>query len=294
MSNPKLFLVLVILVTFTFLRSEAWKYEADVSFNMNQNYYSNNWAGEEMASISWAANANLLAEKQLSTKLHNKNTLKLAFGQTHSQYIDPENDKKWDSPDKTTDLIDLESILRFTLGSFVDPFISGRIESQFLDKRVPDDTKMLNPNTITESFGVSRIFFKTETSELSSRLGAALKQYLDARVDETPNDGGIEFITEYKTPLGADNITFNSKLNVYNALYYSESEDLEGTDYEDDWKAPRVNWENIISANITKLISLNLYLQAIYDETYLDADGKSIDELQFKQTLSLGISYKLM
>ncbi|MBN2461410.1 MAG: DUF3078 domain-containing protein [Candidatus Cloacimonetes bacterium] len=287
--------IIIVFLSFTMLSAETWKYEADVSLNMNQNSYSNNWAGEEKGSISWALNSNFLAEKQLYTRLHNKTTLKLAFGQTHNQYVDEENnEKKWASPDKTTDLIDFESLFRFTLGSFVDPYISGRLESQFLDQRIITDTKLFNPLTTSEGVGILRMFLKDETKELSSRLGGSFKQYLDSRADENTNDGGLEFITEFKTLFSGDNFSFNSKLNIYKALYYSKSDDLKGTEYEDDWKAPRLNWENILTASITKLVSLNLYIDLIYNETDYDIEAKSIDEIQYKQTLTLSVTYKLL
>lgn len=280
---------------FALLQAEEWTVEADASLSMNQNSYSNNWSGDEKSSLSWAANLNFLAEKQLSAMLHNKNTLKLAFGQTHNQYVNEEGDKNWAKPDKSTDLVDLESILRFTLGVFVDPYLSGRWQSQFLDESIPGDTKIFNPNTLTESFGIARIFIKDEKKEFSTRLGAAFKQYLNSHegIDNT-NDGGVEFVADYKSLLAADNITFNSKLNVYKAVYYSESDALEGTEYEDDWKAPRLTWENIISAKLTRLISLNLNVTMIYDETKLDKEGKSIKDIQIKETLALGVSYKLL
>ncbi len=275
------------------LWAEGWNTATDISLNMNQNSYSDNWAGEEIGAISWAFNANLLAEKQLTDKVNNKNTLKLAFGQTHSQYVAVDSTKKWAKPDKTTDLIDFESMFRFTLGLVVDPFASIRLESQFIDKR-ENEVKNFNPNILTETFGVARVFIKDEKRELSSRLGAAFKQYIDSNVDENTNDGGIEFVAEYRSPLANDLINYNTKLNLYKALFYSESDAVEGTSREDDWKAVRLDWEHIFSASITKLINLNLYFQLIYDKTDLDINLDPIDEIQFRQTLGLGFTYKLL
>ena len=234
-----------------------------------------------------------MAEKQLTDKVNNKNTLKLAFGQTHSQYVAVDSTKKWAKPDKTTDLIDFESMFRFTLGLVVDPFASVRLESQFMDKR-ENEVKNFNPNILTETFGVARMFIKEENKELSARFGAAFKQYFDEYADESTNDGGIEFVSEFKSPLAKNAINYNTKLILYKALFYSESDDVEGTSREDDWKAVRLDWEHIFSASITKLINLNLYFQMIYNRTNYDVAEESIDELQFKQTLGLGFAYKLL
>jgi hypothetical protein len=286
----KIITVIVILFALGSLCAEGWNKTADVSMNLNQNSYSDNWTGEERGSVSWVANANLLAEKQLTAKLHNKNTLKLAFGQTHNQidYLKADSTiaRKWTKPVKTTDLIDFESMMRFTLGFVVDPFASVRWESQFFDSK-EGKTKNLNPNILTETVGIARMFIKEENKELSGRVGAAFKQYFDQFEDESSNDGGIEIVGEYKSPFAQKAISYNSKLILYKALFYSESDAVEGTPMEDAWKAVRINWEHILSASITKIINLNLYFQMIYNEM-------QVDEIQFKQTLGVGFTFKLM
>ncbi|MCF7794210.1 MAG: DUF3078 domain-containing protein [Candidatus Cloacimonetes bacterium] len=282
----KLILLLSLIAISAVLSAEGWTKSADVSLNLNQNEYSDNWAGSELGSISWTFNANLLAEKQLNPKLNNKNTLKLAFGQTHNQFVDINGDRKWAKPEKSTDLIDFESMFRFTLGLVVDPFASFRWESQFIDER-GNEIKNINPNIFTESFGVARMFIKEDNKELSARLGAALKQYFDGYADESSNDGGLEIVGEYKSPLAKRVISYNTKLIMYKALFYSLSDEEDNVDYTENWEAVRMDWEHILSASITKLINLNLYVQFIYDE-------RQIDELQFKETLGLGFAYKLM
>lgn len=267
------------------LWAEGWNTSADVSMNLNQNSYSDNWAGEEIGAISWAFNANLLAEKQLTDKVNNKNTLKLAFGQTHSQYVAVDSTKKWAKPDKTTDLIDFETMFRFTLGLVVDPFASVRLESQFMDKR-ENEVKNFNPNILTETFGVARMFIKEENKELSARFGAAFKQYFDEYADESTNDGGIEFVSIYTKPFRENMIKYSTNLNLYKPIVYSESESIEGTEYEDDWKQVRMNWQHDVDISLTSLINLKLYVQLLYNEMV-------IDEVQFKETLGLGLSYKL-
>jgi hypothetical protein len=283
MKKTTLLLILSVLVS-SFVFAEKWNTSVDVSLSMNQNSYSDNWSGDEKGTINWVFNANLLAEKPLSSKVYNTNTMKLAFGQTHNQFVDENGEKDWASPEKTTDQIDFLSMLRFTLGTIVDPFVGFRFESQFMDKSVPNETKIINPITLTGSFGVARVFLKKENTELTSQLGGAFKEYLNShKLIDNKNDGGIEFITNFRTPLAKGKISFNSMLDIYKAFFFSESDETEN----DDWKAPRLNWENIFSASITKLINVNLYIQMIYDKPV-------VDEMQFKQTLALGLTYKLM
>jgi hypothetical protein len=272
---------------------DGWEVSSNIDLTLTQNAYSDNWDGGEAGAISWVFNSNTLAENQLTDVVHNKNTLKLSFGQTHSQDRDS---KTWSRPSTTTDLIDVESVVRFTHGWAVDPFVSGRVQSRFLDTRDAAKTRALNPTTFTESVGVARVFIKEESREWTTRLGGAVRQHLDRemltegatkRENISTNDGGMEFVTEFRTPLAGGAITLTSDLTVYKALYYSESDALEGLPGADDWKSPDVNWENTFSAGITEHIVVNLYVQVLYDKE-IDAD------LRLKETLSLGFTFKLL
>ncbi len=281
----KAIIIFIVIISFSLLMAEDWNLASDISLTMNQNAYSDNWTGEEKGSISWVFNANFLAEKQLNTKVHNKNTLKLAFGQTHTQMLDEMGEKYWAKPDKSTDLIDFESIFRFTLGAFVDPFASIRDETQFIDES-DMETKIFNPNTLTETFGIAKVFIKDDMQELSTRLGAAFKQYFDSNLDESTNDGGVEFVGLYTKPFKENMIKYSTNLNLYKPIVYSESKTHEGTPFEDTWKQIRMDWQHDVDISLTSLINLKLYVQLLYNEMV-------IDEIQFKETLGLGLSYKL-
>ncbi|MBN2566149.1 MAG: DUF3078 domain-containing protein, partial [Candidatus Eisenbacteria bacterium] len=223
---------------------EGWQIASDINLTLTQNAYSENWSGDETGSISWALNSNTTAESQLSETMNTKSTLKLSFGQTHTQ--DSET-KVWARPIKSTDLVDLESVLRFTYGWAVDPFVAGRVQTQFLDKSDTLKTRLLNPALFTESAGVARMLLKDEKREWSVRLGGAVRQHLDrdalpensdVRENVITNDGGLEFVSSVRTPLAGGAITWTSDLNIFQALYYSESDKLKGQPGADDWKSP--------------------------------------------------------
>ena len=95
------------------------------------------------------------------------------------------------------------------------------------------------------------------------------------------------FVSDFTSPLADTSITVTSKLSVYRAFYYSKSDEFAGLPSEDYWKAPDVNWETILTAGITKYLMVNLYVQLLYDKEVSLAG-------RFKQTLSLGLTYKLM
>lgn len=288
-----LFSTLVIGIAST-VAADPWNLSVDANLTLTQNAYSDNWIGGEAGALSWTFNSNSLAEKQLDPKVNNRNTLTLSFGQTHNQ--DKET-KKWRKPVKSTDLIDLESVFRFTLGGFVDPFVAGRIETQFYDVSDPHKDRILNPVTFTESFGIARVWIKQEKREWITRLGMGLRQHLDRqalvdtlagkRENKSTNDGGLLLANDFKTPLAHEKITYTSKLTVFQALFYSESKKLKGLPNQDYWKSPDVNWENIFSASITKYLMVNLYMQLLYDKE-VRLGGR------LKQTLSLGLTYKLI
>jgi len=285
-------MILVVLFCHPLVSSgDPWTRSVDANLTMTQSAYSDNWAGGEAGNITWTFNSNWLAEKPLSPLVQSKNTLKLSFGQTHSQDVDS---KDWAKPTKSTDLIDFETLFSLTFGGFVDPFAAGRLESQFLDAGDPAKDRYVNPLKFTESFGVIRYLMKEDKREWSTRLGGALRQFVDRdvlvdtdkRETQTSNDGGIEFVSELKFPLAGERITVSNKLIVFQALYYSKSDELKGLPNEDDWKAPDVNWENIFTVGITRYLMVNLYNQLLYDKE-VDKGGR------FKQTLSLGFTYKI-
>ena len=286
---------IIILMAFTLvlplsLSAEAWKLTSDVNVSLTQSAYSNSWAGTELSSITWAATSNTSAEKQLKSWLHNRNTLKLAFGQTHLQKGNAAGEKYWEKPEKSTDKIDLESLLRFTTNTWVDPFISGRMESQFIDISDPSLTRVVNPLLFTETAGVIRTLVKNDASTFNIRLGAAIREKLDrdvlnASTNEremlSSTDGGLEMVSEYKHNFAPINAGFNSRLQVYQALFNSKEDEL-----NEDWKSTDMVWENVLTAQLWKMLTANLSFEARYEK-------EAVHELQWKQVLGLGLSYSL-
>lgn len=273
--------------------ADPWKLTSEANITLTQSAYSDNWVGGEAGALSWTFNSNSRAEKLLGTSVNTMNTLRLSFGQTHNQDVDT---KKWAKPVKSTDLIDFESLFRFLIGAYVDPYFSVRVETQFLDASDPLKNRHVNPLKFTEAAGIAKVFIEEENHMLMARLGGGLRQFLnrdelnlDTLERETlkSNDAGLTFDAEYRTPFADDKLTFASKLTVFQALYYSEADALKELPNEDYWKAPDVNWENIFTANITEHLMVNLYVQLLYDKQ-IDLKGR------FKQTLSMGITYKFI
>ncbi|HOP07754.1 MAG TPA: DUF3078 domain-containing protein [candidate division Zixibacteria bacterium] len=267
----------------------GWQKSLQIDFTTTQTSYSDSWVGGEAGSVNWVSNLNGTAEKSLSDWLDYKSKLKLSFGQTLTQ--DAET-KDWSKPVKSTDLIDWENVFRFTLHKFVDPYAAVRLESQFADASNPDKKIYLNPLKLTESIGASRDIYKKEKDFVTTRLGLAARQIfmrsadtstanLDI-VDTTYFDNGMESVTDAEFVLN-ENLKYTGKLTLYKAFYFSKEDEV-GNDY---WKAVDVNWENIVSASLTKIITVNLYTQLLYDKE-ISKKGR------FKETLAIGFVFKML
>jgi hypothetical protein len=311
-----------------------WKFGAIAGLNFAQSAYSDNWAGGDRGSIVWVANLEGKAERQFNPTYNHSNVLQLAYGQTSKQVADPDDARKsrWDSPEKSTDLIQFESVARFSLNRYVDPYFSFRLDSQFLDQSDPAGTIRMNPVRLTETAGLARVFHKTEKEEFISRVGFGFRQTFARRFAEAEDgsrkkesfstrDGGFEFQTTVTEPMLDEKVVYKGKLLVFYPVYFSRSDALEEFDrialaqdptreeVQDFWRSPDVNFQNSFTAQITKLLSVNLYLQWVYNkldeatdvDTSLDpavlmekVDAGIRKGGQFKQTLSLGLSYTLL
>jgi hypothetical protein len=310
-----------------------WHKTAETGINLTQSSYSDNWAGGDKGSVVWSWIFNGTLKSRLSHKVIWSNELKLAYGQTHQQTTDDQGERHWERPEKSTDLIDLETIVRFTLGGWLDPYVSGRFESLFEDASDSLGRRLtFNPLKFKESAGISRQFIEEEDRSLLCRLGLTLRQ--SARrlfVDDTPgsdtktvtgNDGGLEWVTDYKTKLLEDRVSWTSKLTLYQPLFYSGHDELEDLstaqlaavgldpDVADYTTTMDIDWENIFSTQLSKLISVNLYVRWVYDKydntvlPELDEAGDlaNADDVsaavrksgQFKQTMAIGFIYRFL
>jgi len=303
-----------------------WYPKLDFGLVLAQSAYSDNWNGSEQGQIAWNFILNSGLTRRFTPKLNWANNLKLAFGHTHNQKFDEENPgvRVWDHPEKTTDLIDFESLLRITAGRWVDPYIAARVLTQFLDNSDPHGRDVwVSPMTIFGSAGIAREFYRTGDEMFLSRFGAAVRQNMrqfypdapeisDDRRTETSHDAGVEWVTDYRIKFLEDKVLWTSKLTVYKPFEYSFRGDLEDTapELSDYPNAVDINWENIFTGEIVSWLTVNLYVMFVYDKydnsivPELDSDGNLTNEPavrsavrkagQFKQTLGIGITYKFL
>lgn len=306
----------------------GWQKTADLALALNQTSYNNAWAGSEVGAITWTFNGNLEAQKALSAKLHWKNTLKLTFGQQHTQARLSANERRWLSPEKASDRIFFETLMLATMDWVVEPYAAVVFESQFYDPvqeaeipagvdlpsgvaagEIENAVRFLHPILLTESVGLGHKFIAQESGELFSRVGFAVRQHIARSViglndtdtayefeSTTLTDGGLEWVTDYSRTFGGGDLKYVTKLRVFQALFNSESDELEKIAQDlgdpdlvaeaDDWKTADVAWENTFSASVAKYIQVSLFAELLYDKE-VNARGR------FREILGLGVSYKL-
>lgn len=305
----------------------VWQKEFKVGVNILQSSYSNNWNGGDKGSLVWAGNFDGFLEKQFNDRVNWRNTLKLAFGQTHQQDRSDGGDLYWRKPDKTDDIIDFESLFRMTPHNGWDPYLSFKFVSMFDDlSDVYNRSLSLNPFTFKEAAGISRSWIQEEDRVFQSRLGLAFVQnsrkfYPDAPPEDTlqrvgSGEFGAEFITEYKVGALDGRVDWYSKLSFGLPFVYTGKSTFEDGGFSTIAPLPEdiasyttaldVDWENTFTANITKVISVSLFLRWVYDK--YDNTVKPVVEEdvlvneadvhrairkagQFKQTMALGIGY---
>lgn len=272
-----------------------WAYGVIGGLTLGQSAFSDNWSGGDKGTINWVLNANLEAKRQLTAKFNIANALQLAYGQTSTQGSDPSDPgrKVWSTPDKTSDLILFESVGRFTLQSFVDPYLSFRLDSQFVDESDPVGSINFNPVKLTETAGVARVLHcgrQDSTGckeEWIARAGFGFRQtmassFTDATGDATErfttNDGGLEFASTAKYPMANDRVVYQGNLNIFYPVFFSLSDELEEFDriardadpareaVADFWKSPDVNFQNTFTSAITSWLNVSLFAQWVYDK----------------------------
>ena len=163
------------------LNPGPWGIDLTVGLGLSQSAFSDNWAGGDLGAFSWLSKLDAAAERQFSTRFNWRNILELRYGETSQQRrdeIDPAL-RHWDDPQKSSDMLMFESIGRWTLQAFADPYASFRAETQFLDQSSTLGSIPFNPIRLKEAAGIAKVFKKSETTELMrTRLFSSVSRQL--------------------------------------------------------------------------------------------------------------------
>lgn len=306
--------------------TDEWKLKGHIGLNLAQSTFSENWAGGEKSNVTWIANGGFSARRLMRGFIDWNTDLNLAFGQQSRREDNDSGGTSWTRPEKTTDVILMESTALFNTHQFVEPYVSLRFDSFFVDDTSPQGKILYNPLKFTETAGIARVMDKTEVREWIIRAGFGFRQtwghsYTSLDSDDKEGfstyDGGFELQTSAEYPLWDEDIIYKGKLLFFWPIYYSQKEQLRDFDerfadslgrerVSDFWKAPDMNWQNNITAQLNSVISVNFYLQLVYDKfdqsTNVDldldddvllseVDGGIRKKGQFQQVLAVGLTY---
>jgi len=253
----------------------VWQKNVDLRLNLLQSSVSDNWNGGGSGSVVWTGNLDAQYENQFNERHNWRNTLKLAYGQTHNQERNPDGSLHWKRPDKTEDLIDFESMFRWTPQSGWDPYVAVGLQSMFEDRNdIYGRAINFNPLTLRASGGISKKFVNTEKRTLLTRLGiVAIRNNRSFFLEPTPSDEtqsasssefGAELRVEYKVGALDERVDWESTLIVTQPFYYSGKQVFEDgfnsilpipDDIASYTTVVDVDWDNTFTANITKVIT---------------------------------------
>jgi hypothetical protein len=254
----------------------GWKHSIVSALTLTQVAYTD-WAQGGDNALAWALSLDgKSVEDREATNW--SNTYKFAFGQARlgSQGIR-----------KTDDKIDLETILTYKLGTYINPYGAATFKSQFARGNKYDAagnktavSKFLDPGYLTQSAGIGY----QPIPEVKTRLGAALREILTSQftgysddaattdIEKTKIDGGLESVTDVEWKL-EDNILFTSKLELF-----SPFKTLDEVVVRND---------NTFAAKVSKYVTVNLNVQLINER-------RVTPRTQIKETLAIGLSYTLL
>ncbi|MCG3120531.1 MAG: hypothetical protein ALAOOOJD_03275 [bacterium] len=190
---------------------------------------------------------------------------------------------------KTDDKIDLETILTYKMGTYINPYVGATFKSQFASgfdygtKPRTEVSKFFDPAYITQSAGVGY----QPLPQIKTRLGAALREvitsefsefkYADdpgtAKIEKTKVEGGLESVTEVNWQMQS-NILFTGKLELF-----------------DPFKALDkvvIRSDNTLAAKVSKYMNVNFNVQFVKDPPVKNY------RRQIKQVLGVGLSYTFL
>ena len=249
----------------------GWKHSLVAGLTLTQVAYTD-WAqgGANALAYTLSADGKSVNDQEKSNWT---NTYKFAFGQVR---LGGQGLRKAD------DLIDIATVYTYKLGTFINPYASATIKTQFANGYIypSADNKVrvsafFDPGYLTQSAGVGY----QPIPEIKTRLGFALReivtnkfnQYSTVPGKKTSVDGGMESVTEVEWKL-EDNILFTTKLEMFDPFKHFD--------------------EIVIRDNTSITAKVNKYIIAMLNVQFIN-EKRVTPRTQVKETIALGLSYTL-
>ena len=273
----------------------AWTVDATSKFSFSQAAYSN-WREGGLNTVSLAAGLDAKARRH-SEMWKQKHEVRLGYGIVSQDTLDFR---------KANDAVRLSSQLRYRGKGFfsqLNPTLATNLRTQFapgrnydkvpkpLSRRTTDTLEtpvkvsgFFSPAVVTQSIGLTY----DADSWFTQRVGVGLKQTVvlierlrplyygeQSKQQDQPLrfEAGVESHTELNREV-FKNVRLKSALDLFYAYNQLET-------------PPDALWENTILLGVNEWLSVNLEGVMLYN---MDVD----DRPQFKETLSVGISYSLI
>ena len=231
------------------------------------------WAKGGEDSLAWTASVDGKSVRDIP-RTDWTSTYKFAYGQTKLGDYDFR---------KTDDKIDIETILTYKFGIYVNPYAAATLRTQFAKGYLYEDgeetavSKFFDPAYLMQSAGLGY----QPMPQVKTRLGAAVREIITSEfnsyaddpetdeIEKTRMDAGLESVTDVEWHL-KQNVLVKSKLEIFAPL--TEPRDV------------AVQNDSTLAVQVSRNITVNLNLLIVKDKTMSE-------KTQFKQTLTLGLSY---
>jgi hypothetical protein len=253
----------------------GWKHGLVAGLTITQASFTN-WTAGGQNSLSYVSSLDgKSANDQETTNW--TNTYKFAFGQARISGTGLR---------KTDDRIDLESILTYKVGTYINPYASASLKTQFAKGFVYDAagnetavSQFFDPAYLTQSAGVGY----QPIPEIKTRLGAALREVITSNfpvyaddpetmeIENTLVQFGMESVTDAEWKI-EESVLLTSRLELFSPF--------------EQFDRVIIRNDNTIAAKISEYITAKFNLLLIND-------WRATPRTQVKETVACGISYTL-
>lgn len=253
-----------------------WNHRVVGTVTFTQVSYSN-WAQGGQNALAYAATLDGRTEHSTG-KTNWATTYKFAYGQTS---LGDQGVRK------TDDKIDLQSVFTYKYGTFVNPYVSATLKTQFAEGLKYDKdgagtvvSAFFDPAYLTQAAGVGY----QPAEVLKIRVGAALREIITSRfrgdsddpattrIENVKIEGGLEWVTELAWNID-DNALLTSKLELFSPIKKANQVVVRG--------------DNTLAVKVGKFITVNLNVQFINEQPVTP-------RTQVKQALAVGLSYAIL
>jgi hypothetical protein len=266
---------------------QTWKTGGTYNLNFNQAALSNWAAGGDKSSLSLSTLLSLYAFYK-DGKRSWDNTLDMAYGLVQSTSLGTR---------KADDRIDLVSKYGYDVGK--KWYLSGLVNfrSQFAKGYAyeSDTAKKLTSNFLSPAYVLASIGMDWKPKDnFSLFLSPTTARWVIVGNDSLSSIGafGVDTGKHVRFQLGAfASITYMA--NISKTATYKTKLDL-FTDYLHNAGNVAVYWNNILAVKVTRLISMNLTLNMIYDNDIksIKSDGtQGGPKVQLQEVMGIGLAY---